>query len=138
MPGRKTGARLSGICLQWRRARRRAKLDGVRLHDLRHSFASPALALGETLPTIARLLGHTSVQITARYSHLARYAITVKEAAAKMAAEIGGDIFLGGTPGPASLALPSPQPDPGDGARGADRASAERVATGIGADILPR
>ena len=47
-------------------------LPGVRLHDLRHSFASRALALGEGLPMIGKLLGHTQVQTTARYAHLAQ------------------------------------------------------------------
>ena len=53
VPGRRPGARLSGIFLQWRRVRARAGLDDVRLHDLRHSFASRALALGESLPGAA-------------------------------------------------------------------------------------
>ena len=39
-------------------------MEGVRLHDCRHSFASQALALGEGLPTIARLLGHKTVMTT--------------------------------------------------------------------------
>jgi len=39
--------------------------------DLRHSYASGALALGEGLPMIGKLLGHTQVQTTARYAHLA-------------------------------------------------------------------
>ena len=41
------------------------------LHDLCHSFASKALALGENFPMIRKLLGHTQVQTTARYAHLA-------------------------------------------------------------------
>ena len=148
VPGRKPGAPLSGIFLQWRRARGLAGLDEVRLHDLRHSFASRALALGESLPTIARLLGHARVQTTSRYAHLARD--TVKEAAARVAADIGGDI-LPGLPGAASppggavappVALPPALPGwPGPAAPpppGLVRASAERIAACIGADILPR
>ena len=133
VPGRKPGAPLSGIFLQWRRARGLAGLDDVRLHDLRHSFASRALALGESLPTIARLLGHARVQTTSRYAHLARD--TVREAAARVAADIGGDI-LPGPPG-ANSAPSCLAPDPAaDGcARGALRASAERIAACIGADI---
>ena len=136
VPGRGTGAPLSGIFLQWRRARTLAGLDSVRLHDLRHSLARRALALGESLPTIARLLGHAHVQTTARYAHLARD--TVKEEAARVPADIGGDILPGGKPGPAVLPPLPPRPGPGDGARGGVRACAERVAGGIGADILPR
>jgi len=55
----------------WRRIRKRAGLEDVRLHDLRHSFASGAVGLGETLPMIGKLLGHSQVQTTARYAHLA-------------------------------------------------------------------
>ena len=51
--------------------RRAAGLEDVRLHNLRHSFASRALALGLSLPMIAKLLGHTQLQTTARYAHLA-------------------------------------------------------------------
>ena len=46
-------------------------LADVRIHDLRHSFASGAVTLGESLPMIGKLLGHTQVQTTARYAHLA-------------------------------------------------------------------
>ena len=56
-PGKKKGTRLVNINDSWERVRRRASLDGVRLHDLRHSFASRALALGESLPMIGARLG---------------------------------------------------------------------------------
>ncbi len=69
--GTREGARLTDLQPPWRRIRQRAGLDDVRLHDLRHSFASGALFLGEGLPMIGRLLGHTQVQTTARYAHLA-------------------------------------------------------------------
>lgn len=55
----------------WRAVARRAELDGVRLHDLRHSFASFAASGGASLPIIGKLLGHTQTQTTARYAHLA-------------------------------------------------------------------
>ena len=55
----------------WRAVAKRAELDGVRLHDLRHSFASFAAAGGASLPIIGKLLGHSQPQTTARYSHLA-------------------------------------------------------------------
>ena len=70
--------------------RARAGLDDVRLHDLRHSFASRALALGESLPVIAKLLGHAQIQTTARYTHLTRDA--VKDAATRVAKGIAEDI----------------------------------------------
>jgi len=43
----------------------------VRIHDLRHTFASTAVASGQRLPMIGKLLGHTQVQTTACYAHLA-------------------------------------------------------------------
>lgn len=69
--GTKEGARLTDLQPPWRRIRKQAGLDDVRIHDLRHSFASGALFLGEGLPMIGKLLGHTQVQTTARYAHLA-------------------------------------------------------------------
>lgn len=93
IPGRKPGGRLSNLNDHWQRIRKRADLEGVRIHDLRHSFASRALALGENLPTIGRLLGHGQVTTTARYAHLARDA--VKESASRVAGSIAGDIRPG-------------------------------------------
>ena len=92
--GPRPGTRITNLSEQWRRVRTRADLEDVRLHDLRHSWASRALALGESLPMIGRLLGHSRVETTARYAHLARD--SVHEAAARIAASIGADL-LGGT-----------------------------------------
>lgn len=54
----------------WHEIRAKAGLRGVRLHDLRHTFASHAAMNKETLPMIGRLLGHANPQSTARYAHL--------------------------------------------------------------------
>lgn len=54
----------------WRRIRAAAGLDDVRLHDIRHSFASAAAAEGGSLPMIGKLLGHRHAATTARYVHL--------------------------------------------------------------------
>jgi integrase len=54
----------------WPSIRERAGLSGVRVHDLRHTFASHAAMNKETLPMIGRLLGHRSTQSTSRYAHL--------------------------------------------------------------------
>ena len=75
--GKKPGSHLTDLQHPWRRIRLKANLDGVRIHDLRHSYASGALALGEGLPMIGKLLGHTQVQTTARYAHLARDPVKV-------------------------------------------------------------
>ena len=61
-------------------------MEDVRIHDLRHSFASRALAVGLALPMIGRLLGHTDIGSTARYAHLSRDAEKVA------AARVGGSI----------------------------------------------
>jgi integrase len=70
-PGRSAGKHLVGIAHPWERIRKRAGLDGVRLHDLRHSYASTAAGLGASLPVIGALLGHTVPQTTQRYAGLA-------------------------------------------------------------------
>lgn len=55
----------------WNRIREAAGLQDVRIHDLRHSFASVAAAGGYSLPVIGALLGHSQATTTARYTHLA-------------------------------------------------------------------
>ena len=53
----------------WIVLKRAAKLDGVRLHDLRHTYASFGAAAGMGLTIVGRLLGHADVKTTDRYSH---------------------------------------------------------------------
>ena len=65
------GKHLSDLQPFWQRVRARAGLKDVRIHDLRHTFASTAVASGQGLAMIGKLLGHTQVQTTARYAHLA-------------------------------------------------------------------
>lgn len=84
--GKKSGAYLTDLQHPWRRIRKAAELDDVRLHDLRHSFASGGLAVGEGLSMIGKLLGHSQVQTTARYAHLANDPI--KSAADRIAERI--------------------------------------------------
>lgn len=54
----------------WGRICLRASLQEVRLHDLRHTAASVAVAQGASLPVIGRLLGHSQAQTTQRYAHV--------------------------------------------------------------------
>ncbi|MBU0583100.1 MAG: tyrosine-type recombinase/integrase [Alphaproteobacteria bacterium] len=54
----------------WMMVRKRAGLDGLRLHDLRHNFASFGVGGGMGLPIIGKLLGHTQASTTERYAHL--------------------------------------------------------------------
>ena len=84
--GKKRGSHLYGLQDVWERVRARAGLNDVRIHDLRHTFASAAVAAGQGLPMIGKLLGHTQVQTTARYAHLA--ADPVKAAAERVSSTI--------------------------------------------------
>ena len=88
--GRKLGTGLSNLDHYWQPIRAKAGLDDVRIHDLRHSYASRALALGESLSTIGKLLGHGKVGTTARYAHLMRDA--EKEAATRVGDSIGAHL----------------------------------------------
>ena len=90
IPGKKPGTHMKNVNDPWEIVRKRAELEDVRLHDLRHSFASRALALGESLPVIGKLLGHTQVETTARYAHLTRD--SVRGSAARISASIGADL----------------------------------------------
>lgn len=84
--GARPGRRLMTLKSTWRRVRHSADLGDMRLHDLRHSYASRALALGENLPMIGRLLNHAQTTTTARYAHLMQDA--ERAAAARVGAEI--------------------------------------------------
>lgn len=68
--GKKPGSRLINLQKPWRTVRSQAKLDDVRIHDLRHTFASIGVAAGGSLPIIGRALGHSQVSTTQRYAHL--------------------------------------------------------------------
>ncbi len=63
--------RFQGVDKTWRQVRRAAGFPELRLHDLRHSYASMGLAQGDALPVIGVLLGHADVKTTSRYAHLA-------------------------------------------------------------------
>ena len=91
IPGKLKGKAMRNLNDPWDIICERAGLEDMRLHDCRHSYASRALALGESLPMIGRLLGHTQVETTARYAHLARD--SVRESAVRVADSIAADIF---------------------------------------------
>lgn len=69
--GRRHGAHLNNLWKPWYMICGRAQLPGVRIHDLRHSFASIAINAGASLHMVGKLLGHAQPQTTARYAHLA-------------------------------------------------------------------
>ena len=68
--GGKAGAPLVNLKDPWSAIRKAAGLEGLRVHDLRHSFASVGAAGGMSLPVIGALLGHRETATTARYAHL--------------------------------------------------------------------
>ena len=68
--GAKDGAPRSDLKKPWAAVKRAAGLEDVRLHDLRHSFASIGAGASMGLPIIGKLLGHTQAATTARYAHL--------------------------------------------------------------------
>ncbi|NDC57309.1 MAG: site-specific integrase [Alphaproteobacteria bacterium] len=70
-PARTLTGPFQGLPKVWNDVRAKAKLPDLRLHDLRHSAASFALAQGVPLEVIGRLLGHTDLKTTRRYAHLA-------------------------------------------------------------------
>ena len=69
--GREPMSHLVNLRKPWSRIRQQAELDDLRLHDLRHSFASIGAGLGISLPIIGKMLGHTQAATTQRYAHLA-------------------------------------------------------------------
>jgi integrase len=70
-PGAKEGLPRADLKLPWAAIVQTASLRGVRIHDLRHSFASIGAGRGLGLPIIGKLLGHATPEMTNRYSHLA-------------------------------------------------------------------
>ncbi len=68
--GQREGCHLVNLNKPWAAIRKTAGIEDVRLHDLRHSYASVAVASGASLPMIGKLLGHMQTQTTARYAHL--------------------------------------------------------------------
>jgi len=69
-PARPPTRHIDNIEYQWRRIRNEAGLPGLRLHDLRHTWASTAAMNGVDMVTIAKLLGHALVETTEQYVHL--------------------------------------------------------------------
>jgi integrase len=72
----------------WSTARRRAGMKDLRIHDLRHSFASFLINNGRSLYEVQRILGHSSARMTERYAHLAHD--TLLEATNVVGGALGG------------------------------------------------
>ena len=71
LPAAKGSGHYTGLQKDWERVRARAAFPGLRLHDLRHSFSSFAVADGHTLYMIGKVLGHKQARTTEGYAHLA-------------------------------------------------------------------
>ncbi|MCD9149257.1 site-specific integrase [Pseudophaeobacter flagellatus] len=85
--GKLAGKYATDLQHPWRRIRARAGLAGVRIHDLRHTYASNAVSSGMPIQMVGRLLGHSQIQTTMRYAHLADD--PVRQAAEENAARLG-------------------------------------------------
>lgn len=83
----KTGKPFVSIFYSWDTARKRAGLAEVRIHDLRHSFASLLVNAGRTLYEVQHILGHTQVKTTQRYAHLSQS--TLRDAANEATRAVG-------------------------------------------------
>lgn len=75
--GQRKGASLVNLQKPWRALRALAGLDDVRIHDLRHTFASIGAGMGMSLHMLGRLLGHTQAATTARYAHLSQTPVQI-------------------------------------------------------------
>ena len=102
-PSAVTGRPSSSLHFPWLRIRREAGLLGVRLHDLRHSYASFLVNNGISLYVVQRLLGHTQPRMTQRYAHLAPQTLSD-------AADVVGDLVLSAQVSAREAALSAPAP----------------------------
>ena len=84
------GRSLQNIRLFWRSLRERVGIPDVRLHDLRHSFATEAVRQGIPLPVVSKLLGHSTLKMTMRYTHVSNS--DAEEAAERIAVRIANQL----------------------------------------------
>lgn len=87
-PGRDPEKPLTDIKTSWARICKAADLEGVRLHDIRHTYASILASAGLSLPVIGALLGHTQPATTQRYAHL--FDDPLRQAAERVGAIVTG------------------------------------------------
>ena len=95
LPGNVEKGHLVGLQKIWMRIRAATGLDDVRLHDLRHSFASVGTGEGDSLQVIGRLLGHSKITTTQRYAHLSLDPI--RDAAERIGGRIATKLLPGAT-----------------------------------------
>ncbi len=103
-PNPKTQLPYVSIFCSWNTARKHAGLADVRMHDLRHSFASLLINSGRTLYEVQKILGHTQVKTTQRYAHLSHDTLLDASNAATRAI---GHLFQSGGTVPLVTVVPS-------------------------------
>ena len=109
LPAGKGDGHYAGLQKDWERIRARAGLPGLRLHDLRHSFASFAVAEGHSLFMVGKVLGHKQARTTEGYAHLS--ADPVIAVADRTAARILAAMKTAPNSAPKSPSLTSAKPD---------------------------
>lgn len=92
-PGQKGEGSFDGLGKEWEKVRKQAGIADVRIHDLRHTFASFGAGGGVGLPLIGGILGHGQVSTTQRYAHLAD--TPLRAAANVIGSEIAANLFSG-------------------------------------------
>ena len=85
VPNPETKKPFGNLYCSWNTARIRAGLPEVRMHDLRQSFASNLVNAGQSIYVVSKLLGHSQIKTTARYSHLSDATLMSAVDAAAMA-----------------------------------------------------
>ena len=124
----------------WHRVRKEAGLDDVRLHDLRHTVASQAVAQGVPLSTVARMLGHADPVMTLRYAHVADR--DLQNAVERIGKAIEAAMETGESLAPAcdgqALALRGVRPDRRASARRAGTSQAQALSLYVGPATPPR
>lgn len=95
LPGEKEGQHFVGLQKVWQRVRAKAELPDVRIHDLRHSFASIGAISGDSLLVIGSLLGHRGQATTQRYAHLSNDPL--RAAADRISGQIAAAMTNAGT-----------------------------------------
>ncbi|MBN9564797.1 MAG: tyrosine-type recombinase/integrase [Alphaproteobacteria bacterium] len=74
-PGRVPGSHITDVKKFWAKVLKEANIDNLRIHDLRHTYASHLVSSGLSLSIVGRLLGHSNPNTTQRYAHLADQAL---------------------------------------------------------------
>jgi integrase len=111
----KTNKPYVSVFNSWNSARKKAGLSEVRIHDLRHSFASFLVNAGRSLYEVQRILGHTQIKTTQRYAHLSQD--TLLDAADAVGNLVGSTVRMPHQAMPANFP-PNPMPSAHLGFRG--------------------